>query len=147
MATAKLYGRVYLSLASGEINLNTHVLKLMLCSPGYTPDQDAHRYKSDVTNEIVATGYTAGGNALGIAGSITLAYDSATNKVIIDGPDVVWPSSTITARWGVLYDSTPSTDATRPLIGYVDFGGLISSTTASFTVPWDPAGIVALTAA
>lgn len=145
MAVAKLYGRVYLSLANGEINLSSHTLKLMLTTASYTPDQDVHRYKSDVTNEITGTGYTAGGATVG---SITTAYDASTNKMTIDGADVSWPSSTISnARWGVLYDSTPATDATRPLIGYVDFGATVSSVSATFSVPWDPSGIVALTAA
>jgi len=144
MATAKLYGKFYQSLCNKEIDIDSDTLKLMLCTASYTPDQDAHRYKSDVTNEVTGTRYTAGGATVG---SITTAYDSSTNKFSFDGADVLWPSSTISARWGVLYDATPGSDATRPLIGYVDFGGVIDSTAATFSVIWDSTGIAALVAA
>jgi hypothetical protein len=41
----------------------------------------------------------------------------------------------------VIYDSTPATDATRPLIALVDFGADVSSTAATFTVTFDVRGI------
>jgi hypothetical protein len=48
-------------------------LKLML-TDGYTPDYDTHAVKADVTGEITATGYTAGGATLaGKAVTITPA--------------------------------------------------------------------------
>lgn len=143
MATAKFYSKYFHSLMTKEINMATDVLKIMLCGAGYTPDQDAHRYKSDVTSEIVGAGYTAGGATVG---SIVIAYDAPTNVLSFDGTDANWPAATITnARWGVLYDSTPATDAARPLIGYVDFGGLISSVAANFGVVWAGNGIGAVT--
>lgn len=140
MATAKMYGKTKQSLWNGEIK-TSDTWKLMLTTASYTPDQDAHQYKSDVTNEVTATGYTAGGGT--VTGPLTVTYDASTNTLVIDGPDVLWPASTITnARWGILYDSTPATDATRPLIGYVDFGGAISSVSATFSVIWDSTGMV-----
>ena len=138
MAVAKNYGRLGLSLMSGEVNFGTHTFKLMLCTNLYTPDQGAHRYKSDITNEVSATGYTAGGTTLT---GVALSYDAATNRAWYDANDPSWPTATITARWAVMYDSTPSTDATRPLIGYIDFGADTSSTTATFAVPFDPSGV------
>lgn len=119
MAIGKLYGRVFLSAFNKEIDLDSDTLKLMLCTSTYVPAQDTHRYKSDVTNEIVGTGYTAGGVALT---SVTVTYDAATNTMKLDAADPSWPSgSTFTFRYAVLYDSTPATDATRPLIGYIDY--------------------------
>jgi hypothetical protein len=53
-----------------------------------------------------------------------------------------WASSTITARGIVFYDSTPATDATRPLICFVDLGADVSSTAAAWTYTPDAAGIV-----
>lgn len=142
--TAKMFGPFLQSLANKEVDLDTDVLKVMLCTSAYVPDQDAHRYKSSVTGEVVGTGYTAGGATLA---SVTVTYTAGTNTLMLDAGDTTWVTSTLTARYAVIYDSTPATDATRPLIAYVDFGADVSSTAASFTVTWDAAGIVTLTAA
>ncbi|GAA2436201.1 hypothetical protein [Mycolicibacterium llatzerense] len=146
MATSKFYGKFLQSLCNKEIDIDSDTLKVMLCTSSYTPDQDAHRYKSDITNEVTGTGYTAGGVTVT---PVTVSYDSATNKLSFSSTsNPTWTTSTITARYAILYDSTPATDATRPLILYVDFGADISSTAATFSVPWDPTnGIGYITAA
>ena len=142
--TAKVYGLAQQSLANKEIDWDTDTIKVMLCTSTYVPNQDTHRYKSDVTNEVTGTGYTAGGATLA---SCTATYTAATNVLMLDAADASWASSTITARYAVVYDATPATDATRPLICWVDFGADVSSTAATFTITWDAAGIVTLTAA
>lgn len=142
--TAKVYGLAQQSLANKEIDWDTDTIKVMLCTSTYVPNQDTHRYKSDVTNEVTGTGYTAGGATLT---SCTATYTAATNVLMLDAADASWASSTITARYAVVYDATPATDATRPLICWVDFGADVSSTAATFTITWDAAGIVTLTAA
>lgn len=142
--TAKLYGKFVSSLANKEIDLDTDALKVMLCTNLYAPDQDTHQYKSSVTNEVTGTGYTAGGAALA---TVTVSYTGATNVFMLDAADTSWAASTITARYAVIYDSSPATDATRPLIGYVDFGADVSSTAAAFTITWDAAGIFTITVA
>lgn len=138
---AKLYGLFFKSLGNKEIDLDTDVLKVMLTTSAYVPNQDTHQYKSSVTNEVTGAGYTAGGATLA---SVVTAYNAATNTYSIDAADVSWANSTITARYAVIYDSTPSTDATRPLIGYIDFGADVSSSGAAFTITWDAAGIFTL---
>lgn len=142
--SAKWYGSAFLSVFNKEIDVDSDALKVMLCTSSYTPDQDAHRYKSSITNEVTGTGYTAGGATLG---SVTIGYTGATNVLKIDAADTSWTTSTITARYAVIYDSTPGTDATRPLIGYVDFGVDIVSTSGTFLITWDAAGIATVTAA
>lgn len=142
--TAKVYGLAQQSLANKEINWTADTIKVMLCTSTYVPNQDTHRYKSDVTNEVTGTGYTAGGATLT---STTSTYTTATNVQMLDAADVSWPTSTITARYAVIYDSTPATDATRPLIAYVDFGADVVSSGGTFSIVWDAAGIVTLTAA
>lgn len=142
--SAKWYGNAFGKAFNKEIDADTDTLKVMLCTSTYAPNQDTHAYKSDVTNEVTGTGYTAGGSSLT---SVTVAYSGASNTYTIDAADVSWPSSTITARYAVIYDSTPSTDATRPLLGYVDFGADVSSSGGSFDIVWDSAGILTITAA
>lgn len=142
--TGKFFGLALQSAFNKEIDLDSDTLKVMLCNSTYVPDQDTHRYKSSVTNEVTGTGYTAGGATLA---SVTVAYNAATNTLTLDAADTAWSGSTITARYAVIYDATPGTDATRPLIAYIDFGADVSTTAGTFTITWDAAGIASLTAA
>lgn len=142
--TAKVYGKFLLSLANKEVDLDTDTLKVMLCTSAYTPDQDNHQYKSSVTNEVSGAGYTAGGATLS---SVTSSYNASTNVWSLDAADVSWTSSTITARYAVVYNSTPASDAARPLIAYIDFGEDVISSSGTFSIQWDSAGIVTATIA
>ena len=143
---SKLYGRFLSQALNKEIDWDTDTIKVALLTNGYTPDQDAHNYFDDVSTYEVsgATGYTAGGASLT---NKTNTYSSATNVIVLDADDVTWSSSTITARYAVLYDATPATNATKPLIGYVDFGSDQSSSNGNFTITWDATGIVRVTVA
>ncbi|CAB4149660.1 hypothetical protein UFOVP552_17 [uncultured Caudovirales phage] len=142
---SKLYGQFLSQALNKEIDWDTDTIKVALLTNSYTPDQDAHNYFDDVVaNEVSGTGYTAGGNTLA---NKTNAYNSATNVIVLDADDTTWSSSTITARYAVVYDATPATNATRPLIGYVDFGSDQSSSNGNFTITWDATGIVRITVA
>jgi hypothetical protein len=136
--TAKVYGNCPGKMANKEIDWDSDTIKVMLCTSTYTPNQDTHVHKSDVTNEVTGTGYTAGGATLA---SCTSAYTSGTNTLTLDAADVTWSTSTITARYAVVYDST-GVDSTSDLICYVDFGADVSSSGGNFTITWDAAGIV-----
>jgi hypothetical protein len=142
---SKLYGQFLSQALNKEIDWDTDTIKVALLTNAYTPDQDAHNYLDDVVaNEVSGTGYTAGGNTLA---NKTNAYNSATNVITLDADDTTWSSSTITARYAVIYDATPATNATKPLIGYVDFGSDQSSSNGNFTITWDATGIVRITVA
>ena len=136
-ATGKLYGRATLSLFAGSIT-TAHPWKVMLVGAGYTPDQDAHQVKADVTNEYAGTGYTAGGATLT---NVAVNYSAGTNTLTIDADDVAW-NGTITARYAVVYDAT-----TNALVGWVDFGAATSATGGTFTIEWNAAGIITATVA
>ena len=142
---SKLYGNFLSPALNKEVDWDGDTIKVALLTNSYTPDQDAHNYLDDViANEVSGTGYTAGGNTLA---NKTNNYNSATNVIVLDADDTTWSSSTITARYAVVYDATPATNATRPLIGYVDFGSDQSSSNGNFTITWDATGIVRITVA
>jgi hypothetical protein len=142
---SKLYGQFLSQALNKEIDWDTDTIKVALLTNAYTPDQDAHNYLDDVVaNEVSGTGYTAGGNTLA---NKTNTYNSGTNVIVLDADDTTWSSSTITARYAVIYDASPATNATRPLIGYVDFGSDQSSSNGNFTITWDATGIVRITVA
>src|ERR1044072_4700889 len=140
--TAFWYGNAFISLANKLIDIDSDTIKTMLTTSSYVPNQDTDDFKNDVTNEVTGTGYTATGTTLTTPVS---AYTGGTNVWNFDADDAVWASSTITARIAVVYDSTPGTDATRPLISYVDFGGDNSTSSGTFTVQWNASGIVKVT--
>lgn len=111
--------------------------KVMLTTASYTPNYSTHSVKSDVTNEVSGTGYTAGGKSLA---SVTFATSGGT--ITWDAADVEWASSTITnARYAVIYDDSLTND---PLIGAVDFGGNFSTTAGTFKITWNASGIFTL---
>lgn len=149
--TAKWYCNGLANLLGGTaeggspIDFLTDTIKVALCTSSYTPDQDAHDFFDDITNEVSESGtnYTAGGATLG---SKTVTVTGGTNVVKLDAADTSWASSTITARYAIIYKST-GTASTSPLLGYVDFGADVSSTAGTFQITWDAAGIFTLTAA
>lgn len=61
-----------------------------------------------------------------------------------DAADPSWASSTITAHYAVVYDRTPGSDATRPLIGLYDFGSNQSTTNGTFAITFDSLGLLYL---
>jgi hypothetical protein len=143
---SKLYGQFLSQALNKEIDWDTDTIKVALLTNSYTPDQDAHNYFDDVATAEVSgsTGYTAGGLTLT---NKTNTYNGGTNVIVLDADDVTWTSSTITARYAVIYNSSPATNATRPLVGYVDFGSDQSSSNGNFTITWDATGIVRITVA
>lgn len=138
MANCKFYGNTHLKAYSKEIDWLNDDIKVMLCTSDYTPDQDIHEYKNDVTNEVSGTGYTAGG--ISLSGK-TLTYDSANNKVMFNSDNPLWINSTITARYSIIYDNTPVTDDIKPLLGWVDFGEDKSSVEGSLELQWNGTNI------
>jgi hypothetical protein len=140
--TAFWYGNAILKMLNKEINYLSDTIKVALVTNAYTPNQDTHSYFSDITNEAAGTGYTAGGQALA---SKTAVYNGATNVNTLDAADLTWTSATITARYAVIYDASPATAATQPLLAYVDFGADQVATNGNFAITWDANGILKIT--
>lgn len=141
--TMKWFGNGLLKICTGSIDLDTDTFKVLLTTSAYTPDQDAHDFRNDVTNEVSGTGYTAGGNAVTVS---SVTYDSASNQVRIVFADVTWPASTITARTAVIYKSRGGASSADELLAYVTEATDISSTGATFTLDF-PAVPLTITAA
>lgn len=140
MATAKTYLNAAKSVFTKQIDFNGDSIKAALLTSAYTPNQTAHALYSDVSaNEVTGTGYTAGGQVLA---SKTLTLDTTNKVLVLSAANTTWASSTITARYVVLYDSTSGA-----LIGYVDLVSDQSSNNGNFVIQWDATGIVRLTVA
>jgi|TARA_R110000787_G_scaffold12084_1_gene39540 hypothetical protein len=78
------------------------------------------------TNEVVGTGYTAGGNTLTISANPA----STGTTAFLDFADTTWSTATITARGALIYKS----GGTNPAIAVLDFGSDKTSTAGDFTI-------------
>lgn len=119
------------------VDFNTDTIKVSLHTSTYSPAQDTDDFFNDATNEVSGTGYTAGGITLT---SPTVTYDTSSDQIRLDAADVSWTSSTITARYAVVYKST-GTASTSLLICYFDFGSNQSTSNGTFAINWHADGI------
>lgn len=62
-----------------------------------------------------------------------------TGYLTLNTAAAAWATSAIKARYGVIYDSTPASDATRPLICLIDLGVSLASLGGTFQVNPDTA--------
>jgi len=121
------------ALATAGHNFSSDTLKVLLVSS--IPSEanlDAWANRSDVTNEITGTGYTAGG----IAQAYTLdALDATNNRQSVTLTNISngWTTATISAVGCIVYKNSGSA-ATDKLISFVDFGGTVAVTAGSYGI-------------
>lgn len=142
--TSKWYGQAQMLALQKKIDVVADDIRVALLTSAYTPDQDAHVYFADVVgSEVVGPGYVAGGVALAAK---AIGYTPASNLIVYGASNPSWTLATFTARYAVYYDRSPSTDATRPLLSFVDFGADTPVAGGTFTLDVT-AGIVTVTPA
>jgi hypothetical protein len=145
MATSKAYENLAKNIFAKKVDWTGDTIKVALLSSAYTPNQGTHAFFSDVSaSEVTGTGYTAGGATLATK---TSTLDTTNKVVVLDADDVTWASSTITARYAVIYDASGGSAATNALIGYVDLISDQASNNGNFVIQWDATGILRLTIA
>lgn len=120
---------------SGTVNLSsgtTQVYKCALYTDAATLDATTTAYTT--TNEVVGTGYDAGGTTLVLSTPVTnggggsIYYFSFNNAT--------WPNSTITARGALIYQYNGTTN---PAMMVLDFGANKISVGTTFTVQFPAA--------
>jgi hypothetical protein len=122
-------------IANGSIDLDTDTIDAVLLTSTYTPNA-AHAKRSDLTNEVAGTGYTAGGKAIS---NKTVTNVGATS--VFDADDTVWTVATITARYCALVKHRGGAANLDELIVILDIGAT-TSTAADFTVEYNATGIL-----
>jgi len=126
---------------NGLIDLDTNTIGCMLVTSTYVPNIDTHSKRSDITNEVVGTGYTAKGKNLV---NPVVTADNVGDLGKFDADDLSWAASTITARGAVLYVNRGGVATADELIGYLDFVTDKSSTSGNFNVNFNASGIINL---
>jgi hypothetical protein len=137
--TAKQFGEAvygqYSATAARRIDWVGDTIKVTLHTATYTPDQDAHNFYDDLTNELsTGGGYTSGGLALT---NKTLVYDSTTNRTRLKADPSVWTSATFGPFRIAVVRKDTGTAGTSPLLTWVDFGADAQVANGTFTITWD----------
>jgi hypothetical protein len=105
-------------------NLSTDTLKIALYTGNATLNEDTTVYSA--TNEVVASGYTAGGNTL-----TGVTISSADYTAYVNFANTAWTAA-ITARCALIYNVTQGNKS----IAVIDFGSdKTSTTTFTITMP------------
>lgn len=105
-----------------------HTFKIALYTSSATLGAATTDYST--TDEVVGTGYTAGGTTL-------TNIDPATSgtTAFIDFADATWPSATITAAGALIYNTTSDGGtSTTDAVAVISFGGDKTSTNGDFVV-------------
>jgi hypothetical protein len=124
-----IYNSCLDDVCKGNIDFDSDTFKMLLVTSTYSASK-THSKRSDVTNEVSGTGYSAGGNAC----SVTVTKDNVNNREDISFTVTNWTTATITARAGVIYKSRGGLASADELVGYVDFGSDVTSTAGTFSV-------------
>ena len=106
-------------------NLATDTLRMAL----YTAFSDIGPLTTvyTATNEVVGTGYTAGGE---LVTGATISTDVNTGTVYVDFADVSWPGANFVARGALIYNVTRS----NKTVAVLDFGSDKTFSAVSNTV-------------
>ena len=105
-------------------NLSTDTIKIALYTGNANLNADTTAYSA--TNEVVASGYTAGGNTL-----TGVAISSSGYTAYVNWSNTSWTAA-ITARCALIYNVTQGNKS----IAVIDFGAdKTSTTTFTITMP------------
>jgi len=116
-------------------------IKVALVTSSYTVNQETHDYFDDITNEVVGTGYSAGGATLG-----SKTNTMSTRVTTFDAANTSWTSSTVTARGAVVYYASGAA-GTSLLICHIDFDVDKTTDNGTLELQYNASGIFTLTTA
>jgi len=139
MATFTKFNPLVEALAEGVHNWQTNTLAIALTA---SVPSAANGVLGDITQisyTNIQDGTTTGRNVSGVTSSQT------SGVYTLDATDLVLTATgTVPAfRYLVLYNDTAASD---PLIGYYDYGTTVNLLNGeTFTIVWDPTGILTLT--
>ncbi len=141
--TVSWYGKGLQHILAQDTNSDLEVADLFLglVTSTYSPNLDTDEFWSTpVTNELGSgNGYTT--NGFDVTGA-TYSLDAASDQVRLDIGDPTWTfTASKTWRYGVLYERTSGTDASRKLFALLNWGTDQTVSTA-YTLVIDTTGLL-----
>ena len=130
-------------LADGTFDLDTNTFKMALTTDAQAlaatfAGTSTNAQYSDLTNEVAnGGGYTTGGKTL------ACTWVRSTGTITFDCDDQAWTSSTITAKYAVIYADNAGND---DLLCFceLDTGGSVSTVSGTLTVTINASGVFTL---
>jgi hypothetical protein len=116
-------------IATGAVDADTDTFWCTLHTSSMSPAK-TWDFRNDLTNEISATGYTAGGHACGVTASV----DTTNHRVDINIASHNWTTFTGTARFVCAHKHRGGASSADELMGCFDFGADVTATAGTFTV-------------
>lgn len=104
--------------ASGAINPSTDTFYAMLTTDAYIPNTATHTKRSNVTNEVVGTGYTAGGFPV----TLTVVKNTTLHRLEITLGGATLPGTSLTCRNVVYYKRRGGASSADELVAVNDAG-------------------------
>ena len=111
-----------IGLPLGTFNFGTDTFKIALYTGAASINQDTPAYTA--LNEVIASGYTAGGEVLTISQTPTIGNQTGDATVYLSFANVTWTSA-LTARGALIY----KVGGSNPTVCVLDFGADKTSTT------------------
>jgi hypothetical protein len=138
--TSHVYPQAIKALFLKTINLDTDTFKMGLCTGSaatWGSTQQAYQYVSSVTGAY--TECSSSGYARVTLSSLSLAITGENTVWTCASPISFGSTITLTAASAFIYDSSiGSGDSSYPLIGIIDFGGSVTSSSGAWTYTVDP---------
>ena len=116
-----------------DFNFDTgtaQTFKIALFTSTATLDATTTAYST--SNEVVGTGYTAGGEVL----TISQVPTSSGTTAFLDFADETWTTATFTARGALIYLANGTTN---PAVAVLNFGADKTATAGDFTIQFPTA--------
>jgi hypothetical protein len=110
------YNHARYLLAEGDLDFGAGDIKALLVTSAYTPDNDAHDFVDDVTNELAGSGYAR--QTLAYSGVTRVAKGTNKTRLSSDPVEFLAAGGPLTARRMILFKDT-GTPATSPLLCHV----------------------------
>jgi hypothetical protein len=128
---------------SGGVNLTSLTVKAMIVTSTYTPNQNTHDFRDDVTNEVSGSNYTAGGNA---CANPVVSMDGSGNVTVDFDDPATWSqhaSGFSNGRRVVFYIARGGASSADELIGYsADPGADFGNVAGDLTVQLSASGLI-----
>lgn len=112
----------------GNVRPDVDTLHAILVTSSYVPNKATHTRRSNITNEVTGTGYSAGGAVI----TASVALDTTNHRLNFTFGGYTWTASTITAAGVVVCKWRGGASSADELICYGDFGGNIIVVSGSF---------------
>jgi hypothetical protein len=124
-------------LATGSFNFNADTFKMALYTANATLDATTGVYTT--ANEVVGSGYTAGGQMLTVSTAPTVGVSGTI--MYLSFANVTWSPASFTARGALIYDASNGNQT----VCVLDFGSdktAVNSFTVQFPTPSNTTAII-----